>query len=146
MGLPNWEDRAEITANLINPAFCSEVVRECVKAYKSEKKENFPFAFSVLILPLILNNKIRERLPKSKANTIHHWLNDNEDLKVGIASKISTFLPFTRETLMFGIAHNSMSIDEFGNIEARPRKGKIKTEDNEVKQCISKAATLGKIL
>jgi len=51
--LPNWENRPEITANLVNPAFCSEIMRECVNAYKIETKENFPFALSVLVLPLI---------------------------------------------------------------------------------------------
>jgi len=55
-------------------------------------------------------------------------------------------LPFTRETVMFGIAHNSLSIDEKGNIEIKTRKGKLKTEDEEVKSCLSKAGVLGKLL
>lgn len=144
--LPNWENRPEITANLVNPAFCSEIMRECVNAYKTETKENFPFALSVLVLPLILNSTIRERLPKTKANTIHSWINNNEELKIGLATHISNLLPFTRETVMFGIAHNSLSIDEKGNIEIKTRKGKLKTEDEEVKSCLSKAGVLGKLL
>ncbi|MBP7496177.1 MAG: hypothetical protein KA792_00735 [Bacteroidales bacterium] len=145
--LPNWKNRPEITAHLINPAFCSEILRECVLAYKGESKYNFPFALSVLVLPLILNNGIRKRLPKNKSNTIHRWINENEDLKIGLANNIKSFIPFTRETIMFAIAHNSLSIDENGNIDVKPRKGKgkLKTEDDEIKSCIKKAEIIGKI-
>lgn len=143
--LPNWENRPEITAHLINPAFCSEIMRVCVSAYKGESKSNFPFALSVLVLPLILNNGIRERLPKNKSNTIHGWINENEDLKIGLANNITSFIPFTRETVMFAIAHNSLSIDESGNIDVKPRREKFKTEDEEIKSCLKKAEIIGKI-
>ena len=143
--LPNWENRPEITAHLINPAFCSEIMRECVSAYKRESKSNFPFALSVLVLPLILNNRIRERLPKNKLNTIHGWINENEDLKIGLTNNITSFIPFTRETIMFAIAHSSLSVDENGNIDVKPRRGKLKSEDEEIKSCIKKAEVLGKV-
>lgn len=144
-GLPKWEDRPEITAHLINPAFCGEIIRVCATAYQEESKNNFPFALSFLVLPLILNNGIRERLPKNKSNTIHGWINDNEEFKVGLANSITSFIPFTRETIMFAIAHNSLSIDENGNIDIKPRRGKLKTEDEEVISCLKKAEVIGKV-
>jgi hypothetical protein len=144
--LPNWEDRPEITAHLINPAFCTEIMRECVSAYVAESNGKFPFALSVLVLPLILNSRIRERLPKSKSNTIHGWIIENEDLKIGLAPNIASFIPFTRETVMFAIAHNSLSIDENGNINVTARRGKLKSEDEEIKSCLKKAEVMGKVL
>ena len=144
--LPNWEDRPEITANLINPAFCSEIIRECVAAYKGEIAENMPFSLSILILPMLLNGRIRERLPRSKANTIHGWINENQDLKIGLSTQVSSFLPFTREAIMFAITHNSLSINEKGNLDLKIRRGKIKSDDIEIKSCISKAIVLGKLL
>src|SRR5436853_2147077 len=144
--LPNWENRPEITAQLINPAFCSEILRVCVNAYKSEVNANFPFALSVLVLPCILNTKIRERLPKTKANTIHGWINANEDLKIGLANSISSFIPFTKECMMFAIAHNSLSIDENGNLDVKPRREKLKTDDEEINSCFKKAEIIGKLL
>jgi hypothetical protein len=142
----NWTDRPEITAHLINPAFCGEIMRLCVSAYKEESKNNFPFALSVLILPLILKGAIRERLPINKSNTIHGWINENEDLRIGLASSITSFIPFTREAVMFCIAHNCLSIDENGNIDAKPRKAKFKTEDKEINSCLKKAIVMGKVL
>jgi hypothetical protein len=143
--LPNWENRPEITAHLINPAFCGEIMRVCASAYKEESKNNFPFALCVLVLPLILNSRIRDRLPKNKSNTIHGWINENEDLKIGLANSIASFIPFTRETVIFAIVHNSLSIDENGNIETKPRRKKFKTEDEEINSCLKKAEVIGKV-
>lgn len=144
--LPNWQDRPEITAHLINPAFCSEIMRECATAYRQEANANLPFALSVLVLPLILNSKIRDRLPRTKANTIHAWINENEDLKIGLANSITSFIPFTRETIMFAINHNSLSIDENGNIDIKPRRKKFRSEDDEIKSCLKKSEIIGKVL
>lgn len=143
--IPNWQNRPEITANLVNPAFCCEILRECSAAYIIEANANFPFVLSVLVLPIILNRKIRESLPKTKANTLHKWINCNGDLKIGLAQHITNLMPFTRESLMFGIAHNSLSIDNDGNIEIKPRKGTFKTKDEEVLSCLKKANLLGKL-
>lgn len=143
--LPNWENRPEITAHLINPAFCSEIIRVCASAYKEESKNNFPFALSFLVLPLILNSGIRGRIPKNKSKTIHGWINENEDLKIGLANSITSFIPFTRETIMFAIANNSLSIDENGNIDIKPRRRKFHSEDEEVNSCLKKAEIIGKI-
>jgi hypothetical protein len=144
--LLNWEDRPEITAHLINPAFCSEILRECVSSFREESNYNFPYVLSILVLPLILNSKIRERLPKNKSNTIHGWINSNEDLKINLANSITSFVPFTREAIMFGIVYNSLSIDETGSIEAVSRRGKIRTDDEEIINCLKKAGIIGKIL
>lgn len=144
--LLSWENRPEITAHLINPAFCSEILRKCVSAYKSESNNNFPFELSVLVLPMILNSGIRKRLPKNKSTTFHAWINKNDDLKIGLADYIKSYIPFTKETLMFSIVHDSLSLDENGNIDLRPRRSKISIQDEEVTSCFKKAEVIGKIL
>jgi hypothetical protein len=47
---------------------------------------------------------------------------------------------------MFAIAHNSLSIDENGNINVTARRGKLKSEDEEIKSCLKKAEVMGKVL
>jgi hypothetical protein len=144
--LPNWENRPEITANLINPAFCSEILRECANGYKLESNENLPFALAIIVLPFVLNKNIRKRFPKTKANTIHSWINKNGDLKIGLPCSISGLIPFTKESIMFGIIHNSFSLDDNGSLETKLRKGKLKVSDTEMFDCLSKACLLGKVL
>lgn len=144
--LPKWDERPEITANLINPAFCGEILRVCTKAYKEESKSNFPFALMVLVLPLILSNAIRGRLPRRKSNTVHGWINENEDLKIGLAESVSSYIPFTREAVMFAIVHDSLSIDENGDIDIKLGRGEFKTDNEEINSCLKKAQILGKVL
>lgn len=144
--LPNWDERPEITAHLMNPAFCSEIIRHCVLAYKGEVDANFPYSLSVLVLPFILNSKIIERLPKTKSNTIHNWINKNEDLKINLACNVTSFIPFSNEAIMFAIAHNSLGIDNEGNIYSLANGGKIKSKDVEIIQCYKKSEVLGKVL
>jgi hypothetical protein len=144
--LPKWENRPEITANLINPAFTSELMRASTESFKSESSNPLPFSLSIIILPLILNNKIRTVLPNNKRHTIHSWITNHEQVKIGFANNVSKFLPFSKEAIMFGIAHNSLSIDENGNLDIITRRSKYKPQDEEVKSCLNKSITLGKIL
>lgn len=144
--LPDWQDRPEITANLINPAFCSEIIRASAIAYRMETNKNLPYSLSILVLPFILNSRIRERLPKTKSSTIHGWINSNEDIKIGLAKNISSYLPFTRETIMFAIVHNSISIDNQGDVEVKLRRKKFNSQDTEINSCLKKAEIIGKVL
>ena len=66
-------------------------MRVCATAYKEESKNNFPFALSVLVLPLILNSGIRERLPKNKLHTIHEWINE-KGLSEEVRTDVNEFL------------------------------------------------------
>jgi len=143
--LPNWQNRPEVTANLLNPAFCGKIIADCISAYKKETGSNFPFALAIFILPLILNGRIRDRLPKTKSKTLHSWLIENEDLKIGLKEQIIALLPFTRETIMFAITHNTFSIDENGNLEIKGKQKKFEPNNDEIKICLSKANTLGKV-
>ena len=56
--MENWEDRSKIVANLLNPAFCGEILRRAIVSY-NENEENmlFPFSLLYLILPIILLKK-----------------------------------------------------------------------------------------
>lgn len=144
--LDNWNDRPEVSANLMNPAFCCEVIKECAKGYKGELSHNFPFSYSVLVLPFIIPSRIRMRLPKSKATTFHSWLNDNEDIKIDVAKRIKGCLPFTKEAIMFGIIYNSIRMDDDGCIEPLGKKGKSNLSNDETNECLNKALLLGKML
>ena len=41
--IKEWEDRTAIVANLLNPAFCGEILRRFIKAYndKSDNQTSF---------------------------------------------------------------------------------------------------------
>ena len=146
MILQKWSDRPIITANLVNPAFTCEIIRESIKGYTSETSQNMPYLFLPLILPFILPHRFRATLPRSKATTMHSWINDNVHLKINLADHIKGLVGFSKEALMFGIIHDVLRIDENGCLEVLGKKGKANLNNDETNECLSKAITWGKIL
>lgn len=46
--MEKWEDRSQIAANLLNPAFCGEIIRRTIAAYNNnEENAKFPFSFAL---------------------------------------------------------------------------------------------------
>jgi len=146
MILQNWNDRPIITANLVNPAFTCEIIRECIKGYSAETSQNMPFLFLPLVLPFILPERFRATLPRSKATTMHAWLNDNVHLKINLADHIKGLVSFSKEALMFGIIHDVLRVDDRGCLEVLGKKGRVNLTNDETNECLSKATTWGKVL
>ena len=146
--LPPWKERSQIVANLANPAFCGKIIHNCIKGYKDEGNPSFPFALSFFVLPLILHKQTRDCLPSSSRKTLHTWLDENNQLKINLAGRIKSYMPFTKETIMFLIASNAVTINEKGEIEANSIKSTFTTEEDndELLDCFKKAQLLGKIL
>jgi len=134
-------------ANLTNPAFCGKVLHNCFKAYKEGSNQNFPFALSFFILPFILHKQSRNLLLDRTKKTLHTWLDENNQLKVGVVERIKSYVPFTRESIMFLTAFNAISINEQGEVEIKPLKNSTSVlEDEEVQDCLKKAQVFGKML
>ena len=135
-----------MTANLNNPAFCSELLRLAAKSYFELSSQRLPFSLSFLILPFVLPGMIREKLPRTSRTTLHHWLNENEELKPRLVDHIQGFIPFTKEALMFGIAYNNLTISDLGEIETTITRLAPTSNDPEVASCFSKSILIGKLL
>jgi len=147
--LKNWEDRSIITANLLNPAFCGEILRRTIENYNNNKlKVEFPFSLACLILPIVLHKKTRDFMPLRSSTYFHSWVEQNEHLFIDFPLRVRQILPFTRESLMFLLKHKAIIINETGHIEVNPyRKINPKGEDiEEVIEIFHKAELLGKWL
>ena len=76
----NWTDRNTIVANLFNPAFCAEIIRVVAMEYNKHTNTKFPFAFSFIVLPILLHKETRERLPRSTRTYFFVWVGNNDNL------------------------------------------------------------------
>jgi hypothetical protein len=148
MNLPNWEDRSVITANLLNPAFCGEIIRlVCAEHQKLSKKE-ISFAMIFIVLPLVLHKSTRDKLPKRKVVRLHDWINSDSELKLGLAERIKYLVPYTRETLLFLYQQDILTFSEEGHLKVlQLRKKKYpQSFTEEVKDILSKSAFIGRWL
>jgi hypothetical protein len=147
--MKHWEERNIITANLLNPAFCGEVIRRTVASYNdNEEDAKFPFSLLFLILPIVLHKNTRENMPVRSSTYFHSWVEENEFLFIDFAERVRQLNPFTRESLMFLLKYNAANITNDGLIEINPYRKKTPKGENlgEVIEIYRKAELLGKWL
>ncbi len=145
--MEKWEDRSQIAANLLNPAFCGEIIRRTIVAYNNnEENAKFPFSLLYLILPILLHKKTRENMPQRSSTYFHYWVDENEFLFIDFAYRVKELIPYTKESLIFLLSHNAAKIDDNGKIEITQytRRKPTGEHSDEVRSIYKKADLLGK--
>jgi len=145
MPLP-WTSRPTEVANLLNPAFCSLLLREAVLGYLKEHAQGMPYAVSFLVLPIVLHKATRDTFPASISTKLHAWLQENQVTRVGLSSRARGLVPYSREALIYSLSSSLLSVSRDGRLV--PAKGKVKLpkwdKDSEVTTCVKKAYFLGR--
>jgi hypothetical protein len=145
-----WADRPPEVANLLNPAFCGQVIFRCVQSHFDESDGaamSYPLAF--LVLPLILHRDTRETMRENR-RYFAVWLNGNQHVKIGFAQRARSLVPYAREALTFLQQARIISVSDSnamiipGAARLRRPRGRRFTEGDETKACLSRSAQLGK--
>jgi len=146
--IPTWDNRPVTVANLLNPAFCGEIIRIVLKAYKSETLKALPFELTFLVLPLILHKQSRESLPSTTGKNFYEWLEENTMTKIYLVNKIKNLVPYTREAILFLIYHEAITVNHDGALEfITYRKSSLNyLNKEEIQTVYKKAHMLGKWL
>ena len=147
--MEQWENRSPIAANLLNPAFCGEIIRRTITAYNdNDEKLLFSYSLMPLVLPILLHKKTRDKMPMRSSTYFHHWVDENEPLCLNFADRVKELLPYSKEALMFLLSHRCASITDDGKIEIQNyRKRNLRGENtDEVQSIFKKAELLGKWL
>lgn len=142
-----WEKRPVEVASLLNPAFCGEILRICVKEYENTASRPFPYPLIFLVLPIILHSSTRKSLPSSSRTQLYVWLQSHQEARVGFAERISQLIPVTREALIFLLQLELFLIDEenAGLSVATYKPINVNGQnEGEVAECYSKAKIIGK--
>ncbi len=141
-----WNERPIEIANLFNPAFCGEIIRNCVKSYEELSIEPMPFSLLFLILPIILHKKTRCSIT-SHTRQFHPLLDKHQDLKLDFSYRASQLIPITREAITFLLQVKAIRIDENAQVSIIPYKSKSieDRENGEIDDCFKKARILGRL-
>ncbi|WP_337043675.1 three component ABC system middle component [Emticicia sp. 17c] len=143
-----WEERNPIVANLFNPAFCGEVLRVAISNYNKNSSTNFPFAFSFIILPILLHEETRNKMPKTTKTYLFVWVEENDNLFFDFAIRARSMVKYTKEAISFLLMYEKININEDGEIIANDKRNTpIVSEDYaEYNNILKKAEMLGKWL
>jgi hypothetical protein len=144
--IQKWEERSLITANLLNPAFCGEVIRRTILSYNTTNEiSKFPFSLSFIVLPLVLHKKTRGHMPRSTATYFHSWIEEHEFLLIDFSSRTEQLLPYTKEALLFLYHYRAIEIGANEITVTNNKKKSINDEHaQEVNDIYKKAEFLGK--
>ncbi len=144
-----WADTPPEVANLLNPAFCGQVVVRTVKSYLAESRgKPMPYPLAFIILPLVLHSRTRQSI---KGTTRHFqvWLNGVQAVKVGLGSRARSLVPYTRQALTFTTQTRALVVSETTaaislGVKLKTIRSRNFPISNETKECLTKADILGK--
>jgi hypothetical protein len=149
--LEKWHDRPIEEANLFNPAFLCALIHEFLKDYMKAQVGGAPFTVVVIAMTATLHRTSRERLPNRTVTSLYPWLQENEDLLIGFASRAKNIVPWVKEAILFGMATDTLAGGEghnllLGSKKAMFSKSFIDATTPEVKLIIERAKFMGRWL
>ncbi len=149
MEMIEWKNEPIELINLLNPPFISLIIAVSINSYKKHSKNNFPLIFCFLLVPLILDNKMRKRLPRSISKKMAVWLDQEENRKTFLKIDILDYKPYVKEGIMFGIRNNFLKLDKNSNLISNNSTNKILkffNKEDEAREILDKSNFFGRWL
>lgn len=143
--MQTWDERSSEVANLLNPAFCGEILRRSIVGYQKYGSSRMPFVLTFLILPMILHESTRAKISLTKRPTLHIWVNENPQIRIGFAERTRSLNDFTRESLIFLMSHEELAIEQDGRIVAFKELAR-NAKSGDINEIFQKSETFGKML
>ena len=112
--LLDWDQRPQEVANLLNPPFDGFLLHQAIATFEQESDLGMPFEMTFLVLPFVLHEATRNRLPTRSTTHLASWLLAERDLLMGFAERTTDLVPYTREAILFLAARRLISIDQDG--------------------------------
>ncbi|MDF2524857.1 MAG: hypothetical protein K0R31_2498 [Clostridiales bacterium] len=144
--MKSWYERPQEIAYLLNPAFCGEVIRRSITKYYDNTDLPFQYPLLYLILPIVLHRATRNKLPSSSRKQMHAWLQENQSVRIGFASRAKEMIPITKESVIFLMQLNALEINNNGTVQVLKYK-KVKLDghtDGEIAEIMKRAEAVGK--
>ena len=122
MTLLPWEERPVELANLLNPAFCSLLLRDAVGGYQAQASQALPYPLAYLVLPIVLYPPARDALPRTTAALLHAWIEAHPVLQVHVADRVQRMLLYSREAILFALQHDLLRVNDDGGLANGARR------------------------
>lgn len=143
-----WNKRSREEQTLLNPAYCANLLWHAAQGHASYAKVALPFEEAFLVLPLVLDRRTREALPRSIRTSLTTWLEGDVLVRRRIASRAQLLVEFTKEALLFGGIQGLFLISEGRVISVDDSKKAVRESlsesSDEVRETAKKAAFVGK--
>lgn len=148
--LVEWAERPQDVANLLNPAFDGLLLHRAADGYEKEAETGMPFELMFLVLPFVLHESTRRRLPRVTTQ-LTTWLQGERDILLGFADRATDLVPYTQEGILYLTNHGLLRLDEDGRFYVGSAKfrrgiGNLTAASEEVRNCHKVSLSVGKWL
>lgn len=149
--IPAWNDRSIEDQSLFNPAFCSLLLRSACRGYQEGGEEGspLPMAHSFLVLPIVLNARMRSALPTLRTR-MATWVTSHPEHVAEFADRSREMVGVTREAIQIGCAQDWLAIAgdglRPGPHRFRPDPPRLATDTEDVRHCYDAARFIGRWL
>lgn len=143
--MKTWYLRPPEIRTLFNPAFCGLILARAINGYKQEANSPMPFSLTLLILPLCLNKRTREKILENKKSYLTKIIEMHPEIRVNLAHRTQGLFPYIMEGLAYLLNCGSIEVDDKGRItliEEGFRKTLKGTQDTQ--DCQRAAILIGK--
>jgi hypothetical protein len=117
-----WTRRPPEEANLFGPSFLCALSHEFLRDFTKDGRDGASLFLLIIALSTALHRSCRERLPYSTVTSLYAWIQDNEDLLIGFASRAQNLTPYLKESVLFGFATKTITVDDEGNLRPGKRR------------------------
>lgn len=122
--MKRWDLRPFETKNLFNPAFCALLMMRSLDAFEAEDAKGIPFSLSLLILPLALHKASRDVFASSNRSYLLKTVEDNPQILIALAERVTEMLPFTLEALGLAMQMGCFQATPEGRLIINPKTTK----------------------
>ena len=149
--LVNWNERPQDVANLLNPAFTGLLLYRATVGYSKEADTGIPFELMFLVLPIVLHESTRNRLPSKVTTQLTTWLQDERDILLGFSDRVTDLVPYTREAILYLTTHRLLRLEHDGRFHVGSARfkqgiGELTDSSDEVKHCHKVSLAVGRWL
>jgi hypothetical protein len=143
-----WNERPTEIARLLNPAFCSIIIREAVRGFSDQGEDGMPYPLAFLVLPIVLHRSTRNALPNTIATKMHPWIEQHQQVRVDFARRCAAIIEHTREGLIYAAANELLEFSDEAEILIRRKRLRLPNwpNDSEPTSCLDRARFLGRWL
>jgi hypothetical protein len=143
-----WNDRSREERTLLNPGYCANLLWHATRGHASFDGTALAFEEAFLVLPLVLDRRTREDLPRDTRTSLATWLEGDPLARGRITSRALLLAEFTKEALLFGGVHGLLSFSEGQVVDVdawrKAVRKSLRGASDEVRETARKAEFVGK--
>lgn len=133
---------------LYNPAYGCAAVTAAVQSYNQGANAAMPLPLAFLVLPMVAQEHVRDRLPLTTATSMAAWIQANPEARLRFHERALAFKPVTAAAIRFGIMQRWLSGDTDGALMSQRSSAQmdisIRKAEDDARKTFQRARLVGK--